>query len=118
MPMLRVNLYCCTSLVLLNATILCGPAQASVAMGPSRALSVSRPNPPSTRVNRLLKFAASRRAADAQQPQEPQGPMTETEASAQCWMKYERGRRDLPLDQRADLVNKCIDAKMHGRAAR
>ena len=33
------------------------------------------------------------------------------EASAECWMKYEHGRRDLPLDTRADLVDKCIAAK-------
>ena len=37
-----------------------------------------------------------------------QGGVTRERASAMCWMKFERGHKDLPLDQRADLVNKCV----------
>jgi hypothetical protein len=40
---------------------------------------------------------------------EQEGVVTHDRVSAGCWMKYERGRRDLPLEQRADLVNKCVD---------
>ena len=25
-----------------------------------------------------------------------------------CWMKYETGRKDMPIDKRADLVNACV----------
>lgn len=32
-------------------------------------------------------------------------------ASAECWMHYEHGRADLPLDVRANLVDKCIAEK-------
>lgn len=36
---------------------------------------------------------------------------TDREASAECWMHYEHGRADLPLDVRANLVDKCIAEK-------
>jgi hypothetical protein len=39
-------------------------------------------------------------------------PMTHTEAAKECWMATEHGRHDLPLDQRADIVDKCIKDKM------
>jgi hypothetical protein len=37
------------------------------------------------------------------------GPVTREKVSAMCWMKYEKGRKDLPLEKRADLVNACVD---------
>ncbi len=45
---------------------------------------------------------------------EPQGPMTHQKAALYCWMKTEHGRADLPLDKRADVVDKCIEQKMQG----
>jgi len=36
------------------------------------------------------------------------GGVTRDKISAMCWMKYERGRNDMPLEKRADLVDKCI----------
>lgn len=57
--------------------------------------------------------AAARRAAPPPPPApEPQEPMTHERASAICWMKYEDGRRKLTLDQRADLVDKCVKATL------
>jgi hypothetical protein len=41
--------------------------------------------------------------------QAQEGVITREMISGGCWMKYERGRRDLPLEQRADLVNRCVD---------
>jgi hypothetical protein len=40
------------------------------------------------------------------------GGATRPKLSAMCWMKYEKGRNDLPIDKRADLVNACIDEAM------
>jgi len=40
-------------------------------------------------------------------------PMTHTEAAKECWMATEHGRNDLPLDKRADIVDKCIKDKMN-----
>jgi hypothetical protein len=46
----------------------------------------------------------------------PEEPITEHQASAACWMKFERGRKDLPLEARAKLVDKCIDERMKAAA--
>ena len=37
------------------------------------------------------------------------GPVTRDKVAAMCWMKFEKGRKDLPLEKRADLVNACVD---------
>ena len=39
-------------------------------------------------------------------------PMTHTRAAEQCWMSTEKADASLPLDKRADLVDKCIEQKM------
>jgi hypothetical protein len=36
------------------------------------------------------------------------GGITREKINAMCWMKYEKGRADLPIDKRADLVNACV----------
>lgn len=41
-------------------------------------------------------------------PAAPAEPLSDEQASEECWMKYERGKADLPLDARAKLVDKCI----------
>jgi hypothetical protein len=48
----------------------------------------------------------------APQAQAAPKPMTRTEAAKECWMATEHGRQDLPLDKRADIVDKCIKDKM------
>ena len=47
-------------------------------------------------------------------PSTSEGPMTHRQAALYCWMKTEHGRADLPLDKRADVVDKCIAEKMQG----
>ena len=37
-----------------------------------------------------------------------EGGVTREKINAMCWMKYENGRKDLPVDKRADLVNGCV----------
>jgi type IV pilus biogenesis protein CpaD/CtpE len=49
-------------------------------------------------------------AAEVAKPPEP--PMTHQRAAGECWMATEKGRAAMPLDQRADIVTKCIDQKM------
>ncbi len=46
----------------------------------------------------------------AQAAAEP--PMTHSRAATECWMATEKGRADINLDKRADIVTKCIDDKM------
>ena len=38
--------------------------------------------------------------------------MTHARAAEQCWMSTEKANASLPLDKRADLVDKCIEQKM------
>jgi hypothetical protein len=52
-------------------------------------------------------------AAAPQAPVAPaEQPMTHTRAALECWMKTEKGRADINLDRRADIVTKCIDDKL------
>ena len=41
-----------------------------------------------------------------------EGGVTHEKISAMCWMKYEKGHGDLPIDKRADLVNACVAATL------
>ena len=38
-----------------------------------------------------------------------EGGVTREKVSAMCWMKYEQGRKDMAVEKRADLVNKCVE---------
>ena len=37
-----------------------------------------------------------------------EGGVTREKINAMCWMKYETGRRDMPVEKRADLVDACV----------
>jgi hypothetical protein len=37
-----------------------------------------------------------------------EGGVTREKINAMCWMKYEKGRRDISVDKRADLVDECV----------
>jgi hypothetical protein len=41
-----------------------------------------------------------------------EGGVTREKINAMCWMKYEQGRKDVAIDQRADLVNACVKETM------
>ena len=47
---------------------------------------------------------------EAAKPAEP--PMTHRRAAELCWMAAEKGSAAMPLDKRADIVDKCIAQKM------
>ena len=52
------------------------------------------------------------RAAQASAKGNPEwwkeGGVTREKINAMCWMKYEQGRKDMPVEKRADLVNDCV----------
>jgi len=56
----------------------------------------------------------SSRSAKPKQDDAPQeewwkeGGVTREKINAMCWMKYEKGRADVPIDKRADLVDQCV----------
>ena len=37
-----------------------------------------------------------------------EGGVTREKINAMCWMKFEQGRNDMPVEKRADLVNACV----------
>ena len=37
-----------------------------------------------------------------------EGGVTREKINAMCWMKYESGRKDMPVEKRADLVDVCV----------
>jgi hypothetical protein len=53
----------------------------------------------------------------AAQAAKPEPPMTHSRAATECWMSTEKGRAGQSLDQRADIVTKCIDEKMKAAQA-
>ena len=50
--------------------------------------------------------------AAAQTAKAPEPPMTRTHAAEICWMSTEKGAASMPIDKRADAVDKCIAEKM------
>lgn len=50
--------------------------------------------------------------AAAQTAKTPEPPMTHTHAAEICWMATEKGAASMPIDKRADAVDKCIAEKM------
>jgi hypothetical protein len=59
------------------------------------------------------EMPAAAAAPPAQTPQPQPMPMERHEASAQCWMKYDRAPGG--LDAKSKLVDKCIADKMSGK---
>jgi hypothetical protein len=53
-------------------------------------------------------------AAPAAPEAQEQPKLTRAEAAEQCWMSVEKKNKNLSLDQRADIVTKCIDEKLNG----
>lgn len=45
-------------------------------------------------------------------PQEAATPPTRQEAALQCWSSVDKAHPTMGLDQRADIVTKCINDKM------
>jgi hypothetical protein len=39
------------------------------------------------------------------------------QAATECWMAVEKGRKDLPLDRRADIVTQCVAKKLKAAQA-
>ena len=55
---------------------------------------------------------AAQSAPKAEEPEAAAPPLTRQEAAAQCWMSVEKTHKSAGLDQRADIVTKCINDKM------
>jgi hypothetical protein len=80
---------------------------AFIAAGLALAACASKP------ASEMPAAAAAPAAAPAPAAQPAAAPIDVHEASAQCWMKYDKSA--VNLDAKAKLVDKCIDEKTKGR---
>ena len=108
-PMRTTTLLIGASLALCLAG--CADAAATHLAAPSPAAAPSPGSTPAIRTAANTRGAARRsQDQDATDSEEwwKEGGVTREKINAMCWMKYEHGRKDLPLDKRADLVNQCV----------
>jgi hypothetical protein len=75
------------------------PAASAPAMPAGRGATAPKPAP-----------ATASAAASSGKKEEwwKEGGVTREKINGMCWMKYESGRKDLPVEKRADLVNQCV----------
>src|SRR4249919_2482265 len=64
----------------------------------------------------ISQAAATPATTAAASPAAEAVPMTREKASTDCWMKYEKEGRNLSLDQRLPLVEKCTAEKLKAAA--
>ena len=99
--------------ILLLCLALAGCAGADAARDSALAPEPAAPAPSAGRAaqassTHALNARASAKKDEKQEEWWKQGGVTRDKINAMCWMKYENGRKDLPIDQRADLVNACV----------
>jgi hypothetical protein len=81
------------------------PAPAPDADTPAPAMPAGRgataPKPPK-------RSAAADKDKTEKEEWWKEGGVTREKINGMCWMKYESGRKDMPVEKRADLVNQCV----------
>jgi hypothetical protein len=74
------------------------------------APEASAPVMPAGRGATAPKPSRAAAAAETKEKEEwwMEGGVTREKINGMCWMKYESGRKDMPVEKRADLVNQCV----------
>jgi len=82
-----------------------------VSAAPATALA-PEPSAPAMPARRAAAAPKPSRSAAASSSKDDdrwkEGGVTREKINGMCWMKYETGRKDLPVEKRADLVNQCV----------
>ena len=87
------------------AVLLCLGLAACAGANAKQEFSAASPGPTGSVHSPLARAAqASGKNADWWK----EGGVTREKINAMCWMKYEQGRNDMPVEKRADLVNACV----------
>jgi len=83
---------------------------AAPAAAPAPDPEPAAPAMPAGRGATAPKPSRAAAAADKKDKEEwwKEGGVTREKINGMCWMKYESGRKDLPVEKRADLVNQCV----------
>jgi hypothetical protein len=89
-----------------------GDKTPDLAAAPAPAPAASAPAMPAGRGATAPKPAPATASAVASSGKKEEwwkeGGVTREKINGMCWMKYESGRKDLPVEKRADLVNQCV----------
>jgi hypothetical protein len=79
-----------------------------VAAAPPAAEAAAEPEQPAPK-SRGARTAKRKNDDDAKDENWwKEGGVTREKINAMCWMKFEKGHADLPIDKRADLVDQCV----------
>jgi len=84
---------------------------AAPAAAPAPAPEPSAPAMPAGRgatAPKPSRSAAASAKNDGKEEWWKEGGVTREKINGMCWMKYETGRKDMPVEKRADLVNQCV----------
>jgi hypothetical protein len=84
---------------------------AAPAAAPAPAPEASAPAMPAGRgatAPKPSRSAAASAKNDGKDEWWKEGGVTREKINGMCWMKYESGRKDMPVEKRADLVNQCV----------
>ena len=89
-----------------------GEATPELAAAPAPSPEPAAPTMPAGRGATAPKPPKRSAAADKDKTEKEEwwkeGGVTREKINGMCWMKYENGRKDLPVEKRADLVNQCV----------
>ena len=102
------------SMTLLLCLGLCVPLAACAGANAAHQMAAPSPEPasaaPSAGAQGRTAQAAARKKEKKEEKDEwwQEGGVTREKINAMCWMKYEKGRADVPIDKRADLVDQCV----------
>lgn len=84
-------------------------ALSACAGGAAYETTGSVPQPAAAVHSPLARAAqASGKKGEAKEEWWKEGGVTREKINAMCWMKYENGRKDMPVEKRADLVSACV----------
>ena len=107
---LAAALFCLGLCVPLAGCLTPGPSDATPEL--TAAPAPSAPTMPAGRGATAPKPSARAAAAASSSGNKEdwwkEGGVTREKINGMCWMKYESGRKDLPVEKRADLVNQCV----------
>src|SRR5882757_6878143 len=74
------------------------PAVSAPAMPPGRGATAPKPS----------ARAAAAESSGKKEEWRKKGGATREKINGMSWRKYETGRKDMPVEKRADLVNQCV----------
>ena len=95
-------------IALLVCLALAGCARANPPSNVTAAAPVAAPAPAPAAARAQSPLARAAQASGQDDESWKAGGVTRAKINAMCWMRYEHGRSDMPVEARADLVEACV----------